>query len=83
MDDLQKLRMLLPHWIEHNAEHASEFHTWAGRAQAAGQAELAVQIEAAAAKMQAANHDLEHALAHLGGAAGPPHHAHVHPNHTH
>jgi hypothetical protein len=30
--DLEKLRVLLPHWIEHNAEHAAEFRQWAERA---------------------------------------------------
>ena len=24
--------MLLPHWIEHNGEHAAEFRDWADRA---------------------------------------------------
>jgi hypothetical protein len=27
--DPEKLRVLLPHWIEHNAEHAAEFRQWA------------------------------------------------------
>ena len=31
MDDADKLRMLLPHWIEHNGEHAEEFRAWAER----------------------------------------------------
>jgi len=25
MDEVEKLRVLLPHWIEHNSEHAEEF----------------------------------------------------------
>ncbi|HHN94294.1 MAG TPA: hypothetical protein ENK17_05955 [Anaerolineae bacterium] len=32
MDDRAKLRVLLPHWIEHNGEHAEEFRKWAERA---------------------------------------------------
>ena len=35
MTDLDKLRALLPHWIEHNAEHAAEFQH-AGRRRAVG-----------------------------------------------
>jgi len=31
MDENTKLRMLLPHWIEHNGEHAQEFRDYAGR----------------------------------------------------
>ena len=30
MTGRDKLRALLPHWIEHNAEHAAEFRLWAG-----------------------------------------------------
>jgi hypothetical protein len=32
MDEIEKLRVLLPHWIEHNGEHAGEFREYAGRA---------------------------------------------------
>ena len=66
MNDLEKLRVLLPHWLEHNAEHASEFRTWAERAKEAGEDQLAAQIVVAAEKMEAANHDLEQAIASIG-----------------
>ncbi|MFN2283695.1 MAG: hypothetical protein ACK2UQ_04685 [Anaerolineae bacterium] len=68
MNDLEKLRVLLPHWLEHNAEHAGEFRAWAERAKAAGEDKLAVQIIAAAEKMEAANHDLELAIAYMDKA---------------
>ena len=69
MNDLEKLRVLLPHWLEHNAEHAGEFRAWAERAKAAGEDKLAAQIVAAAEKMEAANHDLELAIAYMDKAA--------------
>ena len=53
MTGQDKLRTLLPHWIEHNAEHAADFRLWAGLA---GEAEA--DIEAAAAQMEAANEAL-------------------------
>ncbi|MGD2206091.1 MAG: hypothetical protein PVH17_04860 [Anaerolineae bacterium] len=62
MTDLDKLRALLPHWIEHNAAHAAEFRRWA---KPAGEAEA--DIEAAAAQMEAANAALAAALETLGG----------------
>ena len=31
MDETEKLRVLLPHWIEHNGEHAQEFRDYAER----------------------------------------------------
>lgn len=71
MTDQDKVRALLPHWIEHNAEHAAEFHRWAGLA---GEAEG--DIKAAAAQMEAANVALEAALEKLGGPAEHHHHQH-------
>ena len=68
-----KLRTLLPHWIEHNAEHAADFRRWAGLA---GEAEA--DIEAAAARMEAANEALVKALVKLGGPMGNHEHHHQH-----
>ncbi|MBC8249655.1 MAG: hypothetical protein H8E90_08245 [Anaerolineales bacterium] len=45
-DDLAKLHILLPHWIEHNAAHAKSFREWAERARAFG-------LEAVAKRCQA------------------------------
>ena len=70
MNALDKLRVLLPHWQEHNKEHAGEFQTWAERARELGEAELADYIEAAARRMEEANHDLAHAIELAGGEAG-------------
>ena len=72
MNDVDKLRVLLPHWMEHNAEHAKGFRTWAGRARAAGEEDLADHIIAAAKKMEAANRNLESAIEHLGEGGGVP-----------
>jgi len=66
-DDLAKLRVLLPHWIEHNEEHAGSFRQWAARAVEAGRHESARQIEAAVAHMAACNRALDAALESLGG----------------
>ena len=68
-----KLRVMLPHWIEHNAEHAADFRLWAGLA---GEAEA--DIEAAAAQMEAANDALTAAYAKLGGSMGNYDHYHQH-----
>ncbi|MBT9159726.1 MAG: hypothetical protein AAGB97_02750 [Dehalococcoidia bacterium] len=32
MDEREKLRVLVDHWIEHNRDHAEEFQEWARRA---------------------------------------------------
>jgi hypothetical protein len=62
MTDVQKLRVLLPHWIEHNAEHAAEFREWAERARAAGQEGPATDIALAAEEMEWVNEQLAAAL---------------------
>lgn len=76
---LSKLRVLLPHWIEHNAEHAESFRKWADRARAAGDKHLAVHIEEAARRIEAANDDLEGVLQHIGTGASD----HTHQEHSH
>jgi ferric-dicitrate binding protein FerR (iron transport regulator) len=59
-----KLRALLPHWMEHNAEHAAEFRRWAELAGESGS-----DIRAAADQMEEANEALAAALEKLGGPA--------------
>jgi hypothetical protein len=71
MNELEKLRVLIPHWIEHNEEHAAEFKRWA---ESAGEA--APQIIASADAMMQANASLKVALDKLGGPL--EHHSHVH-----
>lgn len=66
MSDVEKLRVLLPHWIEHNGEHAREFRRWAD---AAGPA--AEPIIAAAELVEKANACLEQALKQVGGPQAP------------
>jgi hypothetical protein len=82
VNDLEKLRVLLPHWLEHNQEHAVEFETWASRAAKAGEGHAAQEIRRAAAAMTSANDALEAALAGLGGDVSPEHEGHTH-THTH
>ena len=64
-----KLRVLLPHWIEHAAGHAAEFRHWAEQARAAGQAEVADEIDTAAKELGWVNEALGGALDKLGGLA--------------
>ena len=67
MTDQSKLRALLPHWIEHNAEHAAEFRLWAEKARAAGQEEVGDEIDTAAKELGWVNEALRAALDKLGG----------------
>ncbi len=82
LTDIEKLRRLIPHWIEHNQSHAAEFLRWAALARSSGQEQTAVFIENAAALLQKAEGDLGAALEKTGGPAGEhspgSHHHHNH-----
>lgn len=70
MDEIEKLRVLLPHWIEHNSEHAAEFRDYAERS-----GQVKTKLLAATQLMEEANAQLRDALAELGGPL--EHHHHV------
>lgn len=60
IEDREKLRLLLPHWIEHNTEHAAEFREWAEKAGFAR-----ADLLSAAEQVEGATRALEAALRHL------------------
>jgi hypothetical protein len=62
MEERQKLRVLIPHWVEHNQEHAQEFLRFLV---AAGDA--AIDLQTAAEQMDRVNQALAAALEKLGG----------------
>ena len=52
--EMEKLRMLLEHWIEHNHEHADTYMQWAEKLRASGNvrlSEMLVEIASQAKKM--------------------------------
>lgn len=75
MDDMEKLRVLLPHWMEHNEEHAADFLGWADKASLAGHEDAAQMIVRAADAIRQANAAQQSALEGLGG---PHMHSHSH-----
>jgi len=64
-NELVKLRILLPHWIEHNDEHAESFREWAGKAREMGLEAVAKQIETAVKRMDTCNEALAAAIEEL------------------
>ena len=67
MNETDKLRVLIPHWIEHNNEHAAEFRRWAEQA-----GDASADLQAAAEAMAHINGYLVSALNKLGGALAWP-----------
>ena len=62
MNEMKKLRLLIPHWIEHNDEHAEEFLRWVEHA-----GEASPDMLAAVAAVAQVNRALTVALDKLGG----------------
>lgn len=78
MDELEKLRVLLPHWIEHNQGHGQECAKWAKLLEEGAVKEC---LEAALEATERVSANLEKALAAAGGAVaadakGQHHHHH-------
>ncbi|MFZ2097772.1 MAG: hypothetical protein WAV05_14165 [Anaerolineales bacterium] len=70
MNETEKFRVLIPHWIEHNQEHAEEYRRWAVHANEASQ-----DILAATESLMLVNQVLAEALKKL---AGPMPVQHIH-----
>lgn len=82
MKEMEKLQVLLPHWIEHNRGHAEECGKWA---ELAGQEEGATEVEsnlkAALVAMAGVSKHLEKALEAAGGANDQGESSHHHHHH--
>ncbi|MCX6996907.1 MAG: hypothetical protein NTV49_07440 [Kiritimatiellaeota bacterium] len=75
---IEKLRILLPHWIEHNRSHGAEFRQWAAAARTEGAEPLAALLDKAAAHMAATDELLKKAAPEVGGPGAAPDHAQPH-----
>ena len=89
MNDIEKLRVLLPHWITHNREHGGEFASWADRARNSGAEaadDIAAQLSRAVTACQEVTDALEKAIELAGGPLDHAHvnsHGHGHHHHHH
>jgi hypothetical protein len=86
MNDIEKLRVMLPHWIDHNQGHGKEFAQW-GEKLTSDAPEVAQLLQTAVQSLQEAQASLEEALKKAGGpleAPGDGHnHHHNHEPHKH
>ena len=78
---IEKLQILLPHWIEHNHNHEAEFKKWAEQIRHIGENGIADLLDQAIASMGETDKILAEALEKLGGPA--PGHDHHHHGHHH
>ena len=75
---IEKLRILLPHWIEHNRSHGAEFRQWAASARTEGSESLAALLDQAAANMAVTDELLKKAGTEVGGTGEAYDHIHHH-----
>ena len=57
-ETIRKLNVLLPHWMEHNREHAAEYDKWALQAEAEGFTEVGAALKEAGDVIQKTNEKL-------------------------
>ena len=80
MNDLEKLRIMLPHWIEHNQSHCDEFVNWFEKTKDTAP-EVASLLQKAVSSIQDVQLALEAALREAGGPVDG--HGHGHDTHHH
>jgi hypothetical protein len=86
MNNVEKLRIMLQHWIEHNKGHMDEFEKWRGVMRHEGQEAVANRLEQTVALMTSVNEQLHQALHDMGGAKhnhDDGHHHHGGDHHHH
>lgn len=83
MENKEKLRVLLQHWIDHNQGHAEEFEKWRLIANDEGASTVANHIADAITSMAKANASLSEALKDAGGPPEEHNHDHHHHHHHH
>ncbi len=82
MEIVEKLRVMLPHWIDHNRGHAEEFAKWADEI-AETDAELAGELRRAVHSLEHAQEALQQALQLAGGPAKDTSPSQGHHHHHH
>ncbi len=83
MDNVEKLRVMLQHWIDHNKGHVEEFEKWRKTMADDGQDALADHITEAVKIMAEVNASLGKALHAAGGPKDDGHHHDHHHHHHH
>ncbi len=83
MDNVEKLRVMLQHWIDHNKGHVEEFEKWRKTMVDDGQDALADNITEAVKNMAEVNASLGKALHAAGGPKDDGHHHDHHHHHHH
>ena len=86
MTGLEKLRVLLPYWIEHNREHIVEIDRWAKLCENSDSIQVEEALKKAISAAEKVTEELQHALDLAGGPIerhDEPHDHHHGSDHAH
>ena len=86
MENVEKLRVLVQHWIDHNKSHAEEFSKWEKIMIEDAEGKIAAHISEAVQAVEKVNKQLSKALSEAGGPKevdGEGHHHHHGDHHHH
>ncbi len=83
MNQKEKLRVLLEHWIDHNKGHEAECSKWIEVSKEEGMGDVAASIEQAVTEMNKVGSLLEKALEQAGGKLEKQDGSHHHHHHHH
>ena len=81
MDSIEKLRVLLKHWIDHNGGHVEEFDKWRTTMADENRDTMADALSRAITQMDEVSATLQAALDEIGGAPDSSDHDHHHHHH--
>ncbi|PIE65166.1 MAG: hypothetical protein CSA26_04820 [Desulfobacterales bacterium] len=76
MDNIEKLRVILQHWIDHNGGHVDEFEKWRQLMNNEGKTEIAASLEEAKTQMNKISDLLAAVLKDIGEPVAGDHHHH-------
>lgn len=76
MESIEKLRVLLKHWIDHNGGHVAEFDKWRETMVEEDRESMAEALGMAITQMEEVSATLQAALDEIGGAPESAHHHH-------
>jgi alcohol dehydrogenase YqhD (iron-dependent ADH family) len=86
MTNLEKLKIILPHWISHNQQHIAEFEHWAKLIEDSNNIQIKKALKKAICNLKDVTKELQHALELAGGPIDHSkildhQHKHHHSNH--
>lgn len=83
MESIDKLRVLLKHWIEHNGGHVGEFNKWREIMVDENKPKMAEALQKAVEQMDAVSATLKSALDEIGSGEETSSHHHQDHHHHH